>query len=51
MKRDLPTYVVRLKGALYFKRRGWKTTKGMVAHYAGTARQKARAAKAQKRIE
>ncbi|WP_368187156.1 tyrosine-type recombinase/integrase [Aestuariibius sp. HNIBRBA575] len=25
MKRDLPAYVVRLKGVLYFKRRGWKT--------------------------
>lgn len=27
MKSDLPPYVVRLKGALYFKRRGWPTRK------------------------
>jgi len=25
VKRDLPSYVVRLKGVLYFKRRGWPT--------------------------
>ena len=25
MKRDLPSYVVRLKGVIYFKRRGWPT--------------------------
>ena len=27
MKRDLPSYVVRLRGVLYFKRRGWPTHK------------------------
>lgn len=27
MKRDTPSYVVRIKGVLYFKRRGWPTRK------------------------